>query len=150
MKKSLVITTISTAVIGLGVGAYFMLSGVNKDEPAPITPSISAVSTVTPVEPVVEPIVAEPVAETPVVTEVAPEILSTQEYGEQYLDISTEIQQKCFDMIIATFPDKFTPELREQSVKELARYMTVCHSGIMHSDRTKQVGIIYYSLYFNS
>jgi len=58
-----------------------------------------------------------------------PKVLTTQEYGEKYLDLSG-VNQECFDNIIATFPDRFTPDVRENNVKALRMFAAVCSTGM--------------------
>lgn len=70
-------------------------------------------------------------------------ILSTQAYGEQYLDLSGT-GQKCFDLIVARWPDRFTEDVRENNVKALAIWSGVCSTGIeMPPGSGGGTGIIY-------
>jgi len=56
-------------------------------------------------------------------------ILSTQEYGEKYLDLSNTHLQQCFNDIVAAFPDRFAPEVREHNVQALRIFSSVCSVG---------------------
>jgi len=71
----------------------------------------------------------------------APVILSTQEYGEKYLNLSqteTLNGQACFDKIVAFWPERFSPELREKNVKSLRVWGHPCSAtqvlDITHRD----------------
>ena len=84
--------------------------------------------------PVAEEVPAEttPVATTPVVEPVAaPVILSTQEYAEKYLDMAAPWAQECLNRIIVEWPHRFTPEVREQNIKALRSWRSVCSTGVM-------------------
>lgn len=58
--------------------------------------------------------------------EAAPKVLATQEYGEKYLDLSTSEYQECFDAIVTAWPNRFTPKVREQNVKALSIWGSIC------------------------
>ena len=73
-----------------------------------------------------------------------PKVLSTQEYANQYLNVSTEGLQECFDAIVAEWPERFVPEVRERNVKGLQGWASLCATGIKSSfTRHTSGGLIY-------
>lgn len=58
-------------------------------------------------------------------------VLSTQEYGIKYLDLSTPLLQQCFDAIIERWPERFTEDVREDNVKALRAWASTCTTGIL-------------------
>lgn len=72
-----------------------------------------------------------PVAPTTLTEEtVQPDILSIQELGEKYLDLSTTEYQECFDMLINAYPDRFVESVREDNIKALRVWGSTCSTGI--------------------
>ncbi len=59
-----------------------------------------------------------------------PKVLSTQEYGEKYLNLSHPDLQKCFDTIVEAFPHRFTEDVRENNVKALRAWSSVCATEV--------------------
>lgn len=147
---SAIILTAGTAVVLGNVKTEPVLEPVRsvtvepvaKTEPveAPVAKT-EPVAQVSPVVPQSEPIVEAPAPVAPVVMPVK----TTQEYAEQYLDLAHAPSQDCLDKIIATFPEKFTPKKREESVKVIATWINACSTGIMQPNKS---GIIHWSLYF--
>lgn len=58
-----------------------------------------------------------------------PIVLSSQEYGQKYLDLSDPLQQKCFDAIVNDYPERFTEENRENNIKALRAFVSPCSTG---------------------
>lgn len=63
----------------------------------------------------------------------APVVLSTQQYAEQYLNLADVIPglsgQMCLDALVATYPERFTEDVRERNVKALSIYASPCGTG---------------------
>lgn len=57
-------------------------------------------------------------------------ILSTQEYGNKYLDLSTPALQACFELIVNKWPERFNEDVRENNIKALKVWANVCSTGI--------------------
>ena len=150
------IITITSAVAVLGAGAFML---VPKNEPeytykaaeeqvaAKQTEPIKI--TKKPAREVASPkteVVDIPPAPTTQPKEAQRKVLSTQEYGEKYLNLSLDIWQECFDKTVAAFPERFTEDVREQNVKALRYWATTCSSGI----NNPMSGVIYSFDFFDS
>lgn len=73
---------------------------------------------------------SSPVTEKPIV-----QVKSTQEYGNMYLDLaSSPLLQECFDRIIASWPSRFTEDVREKNIKALSVFGSTCSTGILESN----------------
>lgn len=103
---------------------------VVKPEPVAKKQKVAEDKPVSEPEPVtVQETIPEKVVIAPVVTE--PVILSAQQYGEQYLELSKQPLQECFNIILSKYPDRFTPEVREANVKALRAWSSVCSTGVL-------------------
>jgi len=142
MKKQLIIPAIIVGVIATGLTVSAILPNESAVEPkAEQSKSKQVVSKAEPVvaEPTIEVEVAEPAVaiEPVVVAEPTPEptpapepvVLSTLEYGYQYLNLESPIQLDCFNTLIAAFPERFVEPVRERNVKALSVFAGVCAAG---------------------
>lgn len=134
-RKAIVISVIT--LITLPAVSYATWNGLQKPVEEVKTPAKSVVAPVEktePVEtaPVQEPVTAEPVAPTAPVEAPAPApvaVLSTQEYALKYLDMNQPAAQECFDALVNHWPERFTPEVRENNVKALRTFGNPCGTG---------------------
>lgn len=141
MKKKIII--ISSAVLVLAAsGATWV---VNTNNRSPVTKSNVAILADKPAEDAdkkeVEPVEVKEITNTeqpatPVSsTELPPqpaskEVLTTQQYGEMYLDLSKTEYQTCFDLIVNKWPERFNEDVRENNVKALKVWADMCSTGI--------------------
>jgi hypothetical protein len=146
-SHKIVTATILVGIIGSAVG----IAVINQPVDSPSIEVSSMVKEKPSVESAKIPAEqSQEIEETPVVTEVVetaeiapkrvvaekpaePKVLSIQEYANQYLDVSTEGLQECFDAIVAEWPERFAPEVRERNVKGLRVWASVCATGIKSS-----------------
>lgn len=82
-----------------------------------------------------EPVVEVKTAEATQASHVEPEpvvepVKSLQDVAEMYLDLSGQ-HQSCFDMIVAKYPERFTPDVMEQNIKALTVFAGICGTGIL-------------------
>ena len=75
-------------------------------------------------------------------TEPTPIVLSTQAYAEKYLNLSGR-GQMCFDAIVDRWPERFTPDVRENNVKALKLYYSPCSTGIIEAQAGDYKGVIF-------
>ena len=148
-KKIIIASILTLVVVPSAAFATISLVQPRADEKA--AEPVQQVAVVEKQEAVAEPVAEEvpaetaPVETTPVVEPVAaPVVLSTQEYANQYLDMSSPWAQECLNRIIVEWPHRFTPEVREQNIKALRSWGSVCSTGVMepYIEERRRNGII--------
>jgi len=87
------------------------------------------------------------VTETPATEPAAPQVLTTQEYGEKYLDLSTNELQNCFNNIVNEWPERFASDLRETNVKALRAFASTCSTGALNTTVEKNIAMHRNNLY---
>ena len=148
--KKAIILSIATLVIVPSM-AFATISLVKPKAEVKAAEPVQQVAVVEKQEVAAEPVAEETPAETAPVTTApvaepvaAPVVLSTQEYAEKYLNLSIPWAQECLNRIIVEWPHRFTPEVREQNIKALRSWGSVCSTGVMHpaiEERRRNAGI---------
>jgi len=142
LSKKLLVAGV-VAVVAVAGGVVALNASRSRDEVAQksskvtqnVAPEVEKTETTTSETPVAQETQTAPVENAPAInTQTSPAtdtktILTTQEYGEKYLDLSNTHLQQCFNDIIAAFPDRFTPEVREHNVQALRIFSSVCSVG---------------------
>lgn len=148
ISKIAVTTSIVLAVAGASAFAI-----ATKETPADPPVKKQSAKVVEKQETIAEPVTKEvpaetaPVETTPVVEPVAaPVVLSTQEYADKWLDMDSYRAQICLNRVVAQWPDRFTPEVRERNIKGLRRWAGICSTGAggFEIDRREAAG--YYGI----
>jgi hypothetical protein len=149
MKRKTVYIATPIILAGLLSGVAFL----NINQEKPVVKEQAKVEVVeqevkpveAPVEEVTQEVVNEPVqvAQAPAVAPEQPTvtILSTQEYANQYLDMTVPRAQQCLDAIVATWPARFAEGVREANIKGLRAFANICTTGM--DEPNKQTAIIY-------
>ena len=71
------------------------------------------------------------------IAESTPSVLSTQQYADMYLDLTTNYSrftpQECLDAIINKWPERFTESVRKNNIKALRlwEHGGICATGIL-------------------
>lgn len=144
LRHTIIAGATSLVLVG-GVSAYQLIPREDGTVPA-VTNAID-----TTVEPVTEEVAVmqqpeEPISEpAPVQPAPAPSpapVLTTQEYGLKYLDLTNPLYQKCFDRIVSYYAGRFTPDVRERNVKALRVFADLCATGVnsMEIERSYREG----------
>lgn len=156
MKTKLIIATVFTALfIGIITSVYAQptqeINPIEKKAQVStiVEPIKREVITITS-EPVQEPVVevSAPVAEQPVEVVI---VKSSQEYAEQYLDLSGD-NQACFDIIITEdIPQMFTESIREHNIKKIVNvFNVICSSNIVMKQSKTGVNTRHFTFFINN
>lgn len=98
---------------------------VQKLDVAVAEPETTTTPEVVPQEITPEPMPAVEATETAPTPVPTSTVLSAQELAEKYNLVSNPLHQKCFDRIIAYYPERFTEDVREANIKSI-RYLDIC------------------------
>lgn len=127
-KKAIVVSIITLVTVPSVAFAGWNYTHQNKKSPEAV-----ASTSINPIiypekkaEPTPE-IVTTPVVEVPTAPVVVPVILSSDEYAAKYLDLSTTFLQECWTTLKQMYPERFTEQVREKSIKRITpAYGNIC------------------------